>query len=291
MATCSIIVPTYGRPHSLAELMASLACLEYPSSQFEVIVVDDGSKIPVQGVISDFKTRLNTLLLRQPNGGPGAARNRGAQEARGRFLIFTDDDCRPERFWLRALSDALNESERVVCGGRAVNGLPANIYSEATQLLADYLLKHYSPVQTYGGFFPSNNLALSRTAFWEAGGFDPSLRFGEDRDFCCRCAALGYSFVVAHDAIVRHAHPLTLRSFLRLHYCYGEGTFRFRRGCAAKGLPRVKISPPSWYGRLVLAGLREHSRLSGARLMFLLMASQAAVGAAMIRGWLGRRDE
>jgi glycosyltransferase involved in cell wall biosynthesis len=271
--------------------MAALACLEYPPSQFEVIVVDDGGKIPVQGVISDFKTRLNILLLRQSNAGPGAARNRGAQEARGRFLVFTDDDCRPERFWLRALSDALKKSERVVCGGRAVNGLPGNIYSEATQLLADYLLKHYSPVDNYGGFFPSNNLALSRTAFWEAGGFDPSLRFGEDRDFCCRCAALGYSFVVAHDAIVRHAHPLRLRSFLRLHYCYGGGTFRLRRGYAAKGLPRVKISPLSWYGRLVLTGLREHSSLLGVRLMVLLMASQAAVGAAMIRGWLGKRIE
>ncbi len=271
--------------------MASLSCLEYPASQFEVIVVDDGGKIPVQGVISGFKTRLNTLVLRQPNGGPGAARNRGAQEARGRFLVFTDDDCRPERFWLRALSNVLNKSERVVCGGRAVNGLPDNIYSEATHLLADYLLKHYSPVHTYGGFFPSNNLALSRTSFWEAGGFDPSLRFGEDRDFCCRCAALGYSFVVAHDAIVRHAHPLTLRSFLRLHYCYGGGTSRFRRSCTAKGLPRVKISPPSWYGRLVLTGLRERSRFLGAKLMFLLMASQAAVGAAMIRDLIGKRVE
>ena len=288
MITFSIIVPTYGRPESLAELMASLACLEYPLSQFEVIVVDDGGKVPVQGVISDFKGRLNTLLLRQPNSGPGAARNRGAQEAKGRFLVFTDDDCRPERFWLRALSDALSGSERVVCGGKAVNGLPGNIYSEATQLLADYLLKHYSPADIYGGFFPSNNLALSKTAFWEAGGFDPTLRFGEDRDFCCRCASLGYSFVLAHHAIVRHAHALTLRSFLRLHYCYGGGTFHFRRGCGAKGLPRVRISPPSWYARLVLTGMREHRSLLGAKLMFLLMASQAAVGAAMIRGWLGK---
>jgi glycosyltransferase involved in cell wall biosynthesis len=291
MATFSIIVPTYGRPESLAGLMSSLACLEYPSSQFEVIVVDDGGKVPVQGVISDFTGRLNTLLIRQPNGGPGAARNRGAQEAKGRFLVFTDDDCRPERFWLRALSDVLSESELVVCGGRAVNGLPGNIYSEATQLLADYLLEHYSPVETYGGFFPSNNLALSKAVFWEAGGFDPSLRFGEDRDFCCRCAALGYSFIVAHDAIVHHAHALTLRSFLRLHYCYGGGTFRVRKGCAAKGLPRLRISPPSWYARLVLTGMRKHRSLLGAKLMFLLMASQAAVGAAMIRGWLGKGAE
>jgi glycosyltransferase involved in cell wall biosynthesis len=290
MVAFSIVVPTYERPESLAQLLDSLARLEYPSAQFEVIVVDDGSRVSLQGVISDFEGRLNVSLVHQSNAGPAAARNRGAQEATGRFLAFTDDDCRPERLWLLALSDALGGSEHVVCGGRAANGLPGNICSEATQLLADYLLKCYSPAHIYGGFFPANNLALSRSAFWGAGGFDPSLRFGEDRDFCCRCASLGYSFVLAQDALVRHAHPLTLGSFLRLHYCYGGGTFHFRRGCAAKGLPRVRISPPSWYVGLVLEGVRKHKNFRGAGLTLLLMASQAAAASAMLRGSPKKED-
>jgi len=100
----SVIVPTYNRPRELADCVASLARQEYPRDQFEVIVVDDGSAVSPAAVIAPFRNCLNVEVHRVTNGGPGAARNRGAHLARGRILAFTDDDCRPSPNWLKMLA-------------------------------------------------------------------------------------------------------------------------------------------------------------------------------------------
>jgi glycosyltransferase involved in cell wall biosynthesis len=287
----SVIVPTYQRPESLERLIAALTQQTYSSSLFEVVLIDDGGEVRLDTLVSRYRSELNIALLRQPHGGPAAARNRGAGHSSGRCLAFTDDDCSPEPAWLESLSHALGDSDRVLCGGKVVNALPDNIYSDASQLLADYLCARYSPASVSGGFFPSNNLALSRETFNEAGGFDASLRFGEDRDFCYRCASLGCSFVFVPQAVVRHAHAQQLISFLRLHGLYGSGTYYFRAGCARKGLPRVGISSPLWYLDMVLSGLRKKRGIRGAKLSLLLAAAQAAGAIGMARGWLSRKRE
>ena len=281
MCDFSIVVPTYDRPESLVRLLSSLTELDYPSNRFEVIVVDDGGSVPLEPRLSGFHDSLDLTLLRQQNAGPGAARNYAAKRANGRHLAFTDDDCLADPGWLQAMADALEQSDGALCGGRTLNGLPHNVYSQATQLLADHLYQCYNPTDTDGAFFPTNNMAVPREAFLDLGGFDRSLRFGEDRDLCHRWAAHGHAFISAPEAVVRHVHHLTMRSFLRLHFCYGGGTYRFRRGCRKKGLPPVSISPPSWYLNLVLSGVRKQPGELGLAMSALLAASQAACGIGM----------
>jgi glycosyltransferase involved in cell wall biosynthesis len=288
MLSFSIIIPIYRKPDNLFGLLTSLAALRYPASRFEVIVVDDGSPVELLPTIQTFRGRLNLTLLKQNNSGPAFARNQGAGIAKGDYLAFTDDDCQPQPEWLNALDDALGKSDRRVCGGKTINGLSGNICTEASQLLSDYLSMNYSPTTTLGAFFPANNLAVSKEGFWKAGGFDASLRFGEDRDFCYRCRALGFSFAYASDAVVVHSHHQTLLTFFHLHSCYGGGTYAFRRGCTAKALPKVPISSPSWYLKLALSGIRKTKSLRGVALSLLLIASQCAVLVGMLREALKR---
>jgi glycosyltransferase involved in cell wall biosynthesis len=282
----SIVIPTYGRPESLERLVRSLTGLAYPSDRFEVVVVDDGGPVDLETRLVPYRDRLNLTMLWQPNEGPGAARNVGARKAQGRYLAFTDDDCVVDSGWLRALAGALGSADRAICGGRTLNRLEGNIYCEATQLLVEYLFAHYNPTRTFGAFFPTNNMSVSREGFLEIGGFDGSLRFGEDRDLCYRWAARGYAFLDAPDAVVRHAHGLTFASFLRLHHCYGEGTHRFRKGCSKKGLPPLPISHPLWYVNLVLSGVRARQGWRGLTLSALLAATQAASLSGMMRSLL-----
>src|SRR5262245_37328532 len=91
----SIVVPTYQRPDQLTMCLQSLTFLDYPRSNFEVIVVDDGSEMPPETVVAAFHDRLDVTLLTQPHAGPAQARNTGAAHAKGAFLVFTDDDCTP----------------------------------------------------------------------------------------------------------------------------------------------------------------------------------------------------
>ena len=283
----SVVIPTYERGDSLVRLLDSLARLDYPPSRFEVIVVDDGGRIPLKPEISEFRHRLNLSLLEQENRGPGAARNHGAEYAKGRYLVFTDDDCAADPKWLLQLKQALADSDCTICGGGIVNALPGDVYAVATQMLSDYLHAHYNPVDTQGAFFTTNNLAVPRDAFTAMGGFDPALRFGEDREFCYRWASKGGRFTYAPGAIVQHLHGLTMGSFLRLHFCYGMGTAWFRERSRRAGLKRVRLSSLGWYLNLVLSGFRRTRGLCGLWLTVLLAATQVAAAAGFLWGLIG----
>src|SRR5205085_898532 len=117
----SVVVPTYERHAQLAACIGALARLDYPRERFEVLIVDDGSARRPREVVEPFRDALDVKLLAQENKGPAAARNLGARHARGEFLAFTDDDCEPEREWLRAFALRFAQEPERVVGGRTVN--------------------------------------------------------------------------------------------------------------------------------------------------------------------------
>jgi glycosyltransferase involved in cell wall biosynthesis len=94
----SVVIPAFERIGALEGCLHALAAQTLPPSKFEVIVCDDGSRLPVRDALAStlgaLADRLHVRVIRQDNGGPAAARNRGAGAAIGRYLAFTDDDCR-----------------------------------------------------------------------------------------------------------------------------------------------------------------------------------------------------
>jgi GT2 family glycosyltransferase len=231
----SIIIPTYNRPVQLTVCLGALALLAEPDDGVEVIVVDDGGEAPLDAVVAPFSQKLRLKLLRQANAGPGAARNAGAREARGEYLAFTDDDCAPAADWLRELAAAFAKHPGCLVGGRTANSLTDNLYSATSQLIVDIVYRHHNANPQQARFFASNNLALPALRFAELGGFDPSFRTSEDRELCDRWLHRGGRMVFAERAVVYHAHPLSLYSFCRQHYSYGQGAYRYHKLRAHRG--------------------------------------------------------
>jgi glycosyltransferase involved in cell wall biosynthesis len=269
----SIVVPTRNRPGPLAACMEAVARLRFPPASFETIVVDDGGDRPLDAALEPAVARARARVVRQPGAGPAAARNRGAAEARGEVLAFLDDDCAPDPGWLDALDRALAADPGAGAGGRTVNALPGNPYATASQALIDYLYAYYNQPGSPEPMFTTSNLALARARFLELGGFDQ--RFpragGEDRELCLRWARAGGEIRYVPDAIVRHAHRLDLRGFLRQHFTYGRGAARFHRLRGSAPVPE----PVSFYRELVLYPWRD-GRRGRARMSALLALSQAA---------------
>ena len=141
-------------------------------SGFEVIVVDDGSSIPVLPDASRYSGRLNLRVVRQENAGPAAARNHGAEAALGRFLAFTDDDCVPGPGWLDELAAALFDNPDALAGTETWNGVQNNIFSAASQMIIDIVYAHNNRVVNDGQFLASNNFACAKHHFAAMGGFD-----------------------------------------------------------------------------------------------------------------------
>ncbi len=218
LPTVSIVVATHNRQRSLNLLIEALRQQEYPAKLMEIFVVDDGSK-PAARIDAG---PLRVHLLRQSQAGPASARNRGIRAASGELLLLTDDDCRPRPDWVSQLCQSYLLSPSALLGGHTENALGENPYSSASQALVDYLYDSLAKQSSPNYFFTTSNVAGPRAGFLSIQGFDESfpLPAAEDRDLCDRWNG---PLVYVPDAIVDHAHPMALRSFIRQQFRYGRG--------------------------------------------------------------------
>lgn len=281
----SIIVPTYDRPQQLAGCLDSFVKLKYPRDLFEVVVVNDSTEISIETTVSPFQNRLNLKLLSQPNSGPATARNTGAFAAKGKFFVFTDDDCTVAEDWLQALENRFLETPDSLLGGRTVNALHDNIYSAASQQLIDYLYSYYNAIPDRAQFFTSNNFALPAAEFRNIGGFDTSfsLAAGEDREFCDRWLNSGRCAVYAPEVTVYHFHELTLRKFWWQQFNYGRGAFLFQQTTAKRAVNARKMQHPSFYLNLLTYPFSQTSGIKMLLIAALFVLSQVAITAGIVR--------
>lgn len=285
--TFSVIIPTYRRPEKLAACLRSLEQQHFPHDDFEVIVVDDSGTGEADKPVAKVARRVSRRLVTQARRGAAAARNTGARIARGRFLAFTDDDCQPEPGWLDSLrSVMLAERSEVLVGGRVVNALTDDPFATATQSIVDFLMEYGSPGHGEARLLTSNNLCVPKAAFHRLGGFDEAFQGagGEDREFCWRWAHEAGRSVYAPQAVVRHAHDLTLIGFIRQHFCYGRGAALFRQRAVEHGYGRLPLESASFYWNLLKSPQRAPGVEVRVQQSVLLLLAQIANAAGYCQG-------
>lgn len=152
------------------------------------------------------------------------------QAARGEFVAFTDDDCRPHPTWLEGLVESARRRPAALVGGTTLNGLPDEVYASVSQLIVDLVYEHFNVDRENAYVLSSNNTLCARERFLDLGGFDESFpRAGaEDRDFCDRWRTKGWPIVWHPEAVVEHRHSQTLRKLVKLHFRYGRGAYRYQ---------------------------------------------------------------
>ncbi|MEX2016769.1 MAG: glycosyltransferase [Candidatus Hydrogenedentales bacterium] len=209
----SIIVPAYNAEGTLAACIGG--CLAQTHPDCEVIVVDDGSTDATAQCAARFPVRV----LRQPNQGPAAARNLGARAAASEVLAFTDADCVPAPDWLSRLLDGFADQGVVAVGGTYANANPHGLLSG---LIHAEILYRHQKFAAEVDFLGSYNLAVRRSAFEAAGGFDESFRAAsaEDNDLSYRLSAHGRLRFDA-GAVVAHHHPARLGPYLNTQRRHG----------------------------------------------------------------------
>ncbi|HEY3130382.1 MAG TPA: glycosyltransferase family 2 protein [Acidobacteriota bacterium] len=208
----SVIIPTYNRAHVLPAVIESLLGQDFPAHAFEILIVDDGS---TDGSFQYLQTLGPPIrVFSQIHGGASRARNLAARNATGTILAFTDDDCRPEKNWLRAIALAMEKHQSRV-------GLLGHTYSEhPASTFVHSVFKDSEPVVTC-------NFAVAREAFRSVGGFDDHfVIYFEDEDLGLRLKKAGYPIV--YEPGMRVLHPSkyqSFRGFLRMrssfqYFCY-----------------------------------------------------------------------
>jgi len=274
----SIIIPSHNRPKCLQQCLAAITELDYARDKFEVIVVDDGSSTQLDPIVDLFSAKINLHLLKQEHAGPARARNRGVKQAKGEFLAFTDDDCRPTPGWLATLMDFLAIKPDSMIGGEILNALPGNSFSSASQALVSYLYFYYNKNSKEAHFFTANNIALSKKCFLAVGGFDQEwgIAAAEDREFCDRWLLSGYQMTYAPEAVIYHAHPMSLTGFWDQQFNYGRGAHFFHRTRNRRNQEPMKFEPLSFYLNLIRYPFLRFKKVKAVSISGLIVLAQAA---------------
>jgi len=209
MTLVSIIIPTYNRYKQLLTCLDTLAQQTYPTDHVEVIVVDDGSTDGTEAIAEEaFPFTLR--YIRQPNQGSAAARNAGAQNAKGTLLIFLDDDMLVEPNYVRGLVEEHHRHPHIIGMGTLRPYLPPNP-SPFTRIYAhlaasndagpDGAFVHFTECVT-------NNLSVEREDFLEIGMMQDVAGDGPtwwgDVDFGYRATRHGFRFRRSGKAICYH---------------------------------------------------------------------------------------
>jgi GT2 family glycosyltransferase len=218
----SVVVATYNGGATLRETLETLGRLRYPD--YEVIVIDDGSKDDSAAIAREFLSNPIYRLIQQENRGLSAARNRGIEAASGEIVAFCDSDVAVDPHWLYFLVAALVREGPGCAGGGGPNLAPpgdgrvaaavsACPGGPAHVLVDDLIAEHV----------PGCNMAFWKKALDEVSGFDPRFRAaGDDVDMCWRLQDRGYRLFFAPSAIVWHHRRNSARAYLRQQRGYGE---------------------------------------------------------------------
>ena len=218
----SIIVPVFNRPDEVDELLESLCHQEV--NNFEVIIVEDGSKKPCKDVCDKYAGILDLHYYYKENSGPGQSRNYGAERAKGDWLIVLDSDVVLPAGYLRAVDERLKMENDAFGGPDASH--PS--FTPIQKAISYSMTSFFTTGGIRGGkgkkldkFFPrSYNMGIRREVYQELGGFT-KMRFGEDIDFSYRIVEAGYKTALIPEAWVWHKRRTDFRKFFRQVYNSG----------------------------------------------------------------------
>ena len=210
----SVIVPVYNRPQEIRELLDSLSQQADPP-QFEVIVIEDGSTIRCEDVVSQF-SGLNIRYLYKENSGPGDSRNVGMRMALGEYFLIFDSDCILPPNYLKTVEDELTHSPVDFFGGPdgaldSFSDIQKAINFAMTSFLTTGGIRGGS--EQLDRFQPrSFNMGISRKAFEASGGFG-DIHPGEDPDLAIRLWKLGFKSRLLPGALVYHKRRIDWKKF------------------------------------------------------------------------------
>ncbi len=247
----SFVVPVFNRPGETRELLESLAAQTF-ADPFEVVIVEDGSRVSSRAVVQEFSDRLQLRYLQKENTGPGDSRNYGMRRAAGSYFILVDSDCILPPAYLEEVSRFLARTPLDCFGGAddahpSFNAMQQAISYTMTSMLTTGGLR--GKRASSGKFQPrSFNMGLSRAAFEASGGFG-NIHPGEDPDLSLRLKALGFSIGFIPGATVYHKRRIDFRSFYRQVHKFGLTRPILNRW--HPGSARITY----WFPALFIAGL------------------------------------
>jgi len=204
----SVVIPAYNEENYLPSCLKSIQEQDYPG-KYEVIVVDNASTDNT----AEIARAWGAKVVYENKRSPACARQKGAEAATGEIIAFIDADTQAPVHWLSTIVSRFIQKPKVV----AVSGPYAfydagrfiKIISYVGNLINIIIDQLFRKALKKGSAIWGCNFAVRRSAFWEAGGFDTSLRFyGEEYEFSLRLNKVGKGDVIPRLFVLTSARRL-----------------------------------------------------------------------------------
>jgi GT2 family glycosyltransferase len=210
----SVVVAVH-RDIRARRLLESLAAQSAPRDAYKVIVVENGS-----ADLADTDGAYGiTRYAHRPLANAAAARNAGLDLARGRFLLLTDADCMARPDWVEKMTGRLSDGE-VAVGGLIVKHEPRTWAQHHAITVVDGQRKLSHLPALHLPYVAGANAGFVTSKLREVGGFDETLRSGNDVDVCYQLGLRGYRIGLAPDAVVEHDDRATVTAHFRRFHRY-----------------------------------------------------------------------
>jgi glycosyltransferase involved in cell wall biosynthesis len=200
----SIVIAVYNDWLLLDRCLRSLA-QQRDAPDFEVIIVDDGSRQPAPGSVRDWSSCYPLKILEQAHAGISAARNQGIRASRGAVLVFVDADCKPQNDCLAVLGTIVKDSPEHNSFQLHLTGDCSGALGRAEALRLMILQNHMLQPNGCIRYLNTAGFAIRRAIVnVEQGLFDPVVLRGEDTLLLATLMQRGELPLFVVDAIVQH---------------------------------------------------------------------------------------
>jgi len=264
LALISIIVPVFNEQKHLAECLDSLLKLDYPVHQREIIVVDNNSTDDSAQIVKNYPVRY--VFAGRP--GAAAARNKGAEVAKGDILAFVDADCLVYENWLDEIHRVLSDPDIDAAMGFA-EGINGTLWAEFRQRLYEVGIEKEVQGSTISKV-AAGTFAIRRNVFIASDGFGEDFFRAHDTEFGIRLHSQRYKVVFAPQIRVRHINPTTLQEITETRTL--QGLFAYKIARKYNGVFQRKYFPEfdRWYYRYIFSENRRKDLLVLNALAFFL---------------------
>ena len=268
----SIIICTYNREKYIRPLLESIAKNDYPTTDYEIVLVDNNCTDNTHGVCEQFAAAHKEVAfcyVIEPEQGLSAARNKGIKEAKGDIIIYVDDDALVDSDYIRQYAEHFATYPETMAAGGPIEPLyetkEPSWMSPYTKALLTAWMNYGTQVREYpNGRYPGGgNAAYRKEVFERVGLFNTELgRKGnlllasEEKDIFDKMKALGMKVLYLPTPVLHHCIPQTKLEedyFNRLTLQIGRSE-RMRTRAISKGkyLSRLASEVVKWGGTLAL---------------------------------------
>jgi glycosyltransferase involved in cell wall biosynthesis len=227
----SVIIPVYNRPTELDELLLCLTKQDY--SNFEVVVVEDGSTIDSRNIVEKYSPNLTIQYFVKENAGQGFARNDAFKIAKGDFFIILDSDALIESNYLNSVNIGVHRDNLDLFGGPdkdhpSFTKIQKAISFSMTSFFTTGGIR--GKIKNLGGqFHPrSFNMGISRAVWEKTNGFIIT-RMGEDIEFSIRCIEFGFKSGLLPEAYIYHKRRTSFSQFYKQLHFFGRARINISR--------------------------------------------------------------